>query len=784
MTTPLSSFCLLCVLALKMTSSLAMTSNSLSFLKDQDSTCLLSRKFDSVRSTCEKTWSTKDETGERVGHGSTCRLKQGQGSVTFRCVGGNWKQIPVTALVIFTVKRIPDGLAPLFVGPRLQENLDTTPAMDICQVMLDVNDEFPDPPSNESSTICGNQLDGVISKVPSNASFKIQADLNMTLSDFPSYITSSKAGLIETKVTIVIVSLQGNETVFLEQTMNSSLWCNQNVSEESPQDPTNPLDCHGTLAMTNLTLQDGENVCVVLEAISGGFYSISAGGSVGSLQPFQRQSTTERICHLLDESKPVHCSESGCQKLLFELSSRLTRTPEIGVVVDGWLDPIPTGGNANQTSQIARYRLEHAAMDSYTYEWDAGSSPSGGPYNVTVLLPDDNPRLYALLLEVRDNAGNVAYARRLVIYDNSSTVKLNDTGAEINLVSANPRATGLWKTDVLSSLCVDWQNRFYNDKMWDLLNPVVDDTIHEINGQYDQTACLQEQLHDGETYDIWINAIDIMGNHKEDRVRVSIDHTGPIVSIGGLRGRFGRDGLYVHNTTDLSSMLLLVHAADPHSGIKTLEWTVGTHDIFDDVGRGSVRVNRLDNSVSTDSSGETKTCNGTDHCYCPSVGPCEIQQYLFTFTSLGSDNGNTGEHNNTDHSITVTATNHAGLRSRQMMDILIDASPPTVGVVLEGLSDDDEDEMDFTRSRVVHVRWHGFLDHESGILLYRVVLADRCLTDQEMDSSNATEIEDGNTTTLTFPSEGRYFTSLVAYNGAMEPSGVACSDGIFYFTER
>nr|KAG5704400.1 hypothetical protein BaRGS_031106 [Batillaria attramentaria] len=88
-----------------------------------------------------------------------------------------------------------------------------------------------------------------------------------------------------------------------------------------------------------------------------------------------------------------------------------------------------------------------------------------------------------------------------------------------------------------------------------------------------------------------------------------------------------------------------------------------------------------------------------------------------------------------------------------MMDILIDASPPTVGVVLEGLSDDDEDEMDFTRSRVVHVRWHGFLDHESGILLYRVVLADRCLTDQEMDSSNATEIEDGNTTTLTFPSE-------------------------------
>nr|KAG5706497.1 hypothetical protein BaRGS_032890 [Batillaria attramentaria] len=75
-------------------------------------------------------------------------------------------------------------------------------------------------------------------------------------------------------------------------------------------------------------------------------------------------------------------------------------------------------------------------------------------------------------------------------------------------------------------------------------------------------------------------------------------------------------------------------------------------------------------------------------------------------------------------------------------------------MVLEGLSDDDRAEMDFTSSDVVHVRWHGFLDHESGILLYRVVLADRCLTDQEMDAThNATEVEQGEMTSFRFPSE-------------------------------
>ena len=78
-----------------------------------------------------------------------------------------------------------------------------------------------------------------------------------------------------------------------------------------------------------------------------------------------------------------------------------------------------------------------------------------------------------------------------------------------------------------------------------------------------------------------------------------------------------------------------------------------------------------------------------------------------------------------------------------------------MGVVWEGLSEDGQAEMDFTSSDVLHVRWHGYEDHESGIMLYRVMLAERCMTGPEMEEAqNATEVEQGNLATIRIPREG------------------------------
>ena len=77
-----------------------------------------------------------------------------------------------------------------------------------------------------------------------------------------------------------------------------------------------------------------------------------------------------------------------------------------------------------------------------------------------------------------------------------------------------------------------------------------------------------------------------------------IDHTGPEVSVLGLQGRLGRHGLYVHNSTDLSAMTLAVRVSDEHSGVHTIDVSVGTRYLSDDVAHRSVGVQRLDNVVS------------------------------------------------------------------------------------------------------------------------------------------------------------------------------------------
>ena len=81
------------------------------------------------------------------------------------------------------------------------------------------------------------------------------------------------------------------------------------------------------------------------------------------------------------------------------------------------------------------------AIAGLTKVWNASvySSWAGGPYDVTVTLPEEqDARMYALILEVHDKAGNVGYARRLLLLDNSSSVELMPSSS-LNVVHANPK---------------------------------------------------------------------------------------------------------------------------------------------------------------------------------------------------------------------------------------------------------------------------------------------------------------------------------------------------------
>ena len=95
-------------------------------------------------------------------------------------------------------------------------------------------------------------------------------------------------------------------------------------------------------------------------------------------------------------------------------------------------------------------------------------------------------------------------------------------------------------------------------------------------------------------------------------------------------------------------------------------------------------------------------------------------------------------------------------------------------------------DIDYTSANSFLVHWYGFLDHESEVRIYRLALADRCLSAEEAVSMNTT-ISDSVYADVAFPENalemtanftGRRFVTLIALNNAMEPSEAVCSDGI------
>ena len=121
--------------------------------------------------------------------------------------------------------------------------------------------------------------------------------------------------------------------------------------------------------------------------------------------------------------------------------------------------------------------------------------------------------------------------------------------------------------------------------------------------------------------------------------------------------------------------------------------------------------------------------------------------------------------------------------SIQHVDILTDDSPPVKGVVVESTGEDLD--IDYTKEASVMVRWKGFIDHESGIMKYRIAVNDHCLTADEMNvyshhiPPNLSLYETSDQTLkMDLPYDGRYYFSVIAYNNALEPSDVACSDGV------
>ncbi|XP_046569939.1 uncharacterized protein LOC124278266 [Haliotis rubra] len=667
-----------------------------------------------------------------------------------------------------------------------------------------------------SITGCAHEADTYVNLKPKSVYYLLFSEFsNIDNTNPPNYIYDQDYGIVTSLAKVKRILINGAETTLSTIPLHGTSGCSKALSDTSP---SKTLTCSRTLPIST-DLRDGERQCIYFSATGGGFFKYQDFDNhhLGT-QIYSHQTSTKQLCFRYDIGQPEHCSKLNtghCVSQPLELSTRITRTGEVHVKTSGWTDPVPTGGKADTASGLKYTKIqvletEHKGnmIDVIYPQLKGFDAQYDNKYdNITLHLPNKYG-LYAVILEVHDTAGNIQYVRRLVLNDNSSKL-MTDSTKPPQVVSATQKSGFKWQTN-LGPVCIDWKGCYYNDEMRDNnpLQPVLRQI--EVAAGYDQTAgvlptsgtpnvdgiieakysvsvdhavksdwalvphftnqslCITETLHDGQTVDISLRMMDIVKNSLEESVRVYIDSTVPDISNMWLVKDDGNKQVYVHDSLDLSTMMLQFDVIDPHSGVKTIEWYLGTADSSEDLGHGVLPSGNLNGTA----------CPSNSNCYCSSVGECQFHNYTVPLNSLVANKTNDAQHNQAFY-FTVVATNGADLKNIDHLDILVDNSPPEAGTVKEGTVDGPD--VDYTSEDTVLVNWAGFIDHESGINHYLVSLAPKCLTLDEMKNNTDTlEVTEGiHTAQFKIGKEmNKYYATVVAFNAALSPSTPSCSDGI------
>lgn len=328
----------------------------------------------------------------------------------------------------------------------------------------------------------------------------------------------------------------------------------------------------------------------------------------------------------------------GIEPLLI-MRGRLTRDSSIMIRYRGWIDPFPN--NPDQASGIKSFAItvhEVKELDSLTLIMDEkGQSYNASDEEANITLPKE-PALYGIALEVLDNAGNVKSARRFVMFDNSSEIKMNSL-KHLKVDSASPETNYTWQTHRKRS-CLSWDDRYYNsyNYRFNLLRKIQKDfhgvyqgiyeqqtgiipvsgteNVHGITSFYyswfkenkemsaevtipnfpDQRFCVDLGVKDGETHTVTITSKDLMENSLSENITFYVDASVPDIEEVWL-SKDGIRQLFVHNSTDLAQMVFQFKAFDSHSGLYSIEYFLGTSRGGNELAYKTLAVHTLENKV-------------------------------------------------------------------------------------------------------------------------------------------------------------------------------------------
>lgn len=499
---------------------------------------------------------------------------------------------------------------------------------------------------------------------------------------------------------------------------------------------------------------------------AGGFLQVrSLDTNITATHHYTGTPAVEGAIFVLDFQPPFHCSLAavGCPVTdppLLSLNGEIVRSGNLSVSWGGWLDqPARVQGYTLSLYRLEEFegRLSETGMvDTVLYN-ETGVER----YEEMLLLPAEGA--YSVLLQALDNAGNIRHARRLLLFDATSTLNL-DPLAPLMVTSAV--AGTMWQNSTRAPIVVSGRGHFFNSHhvSHDLLAPVsnsfnvtppydhpldqgryprggtpnalgvvelrYDVIIDQVGGASEESLSVPEvfefesedislgsvnistALSDGDSVRVWFLAVDYNFRQANDSVLVHVDSSAPEMSGLGLV-RYGLGGLRLLGEERLTDLRVEFDTWDRHSGLLSIQWEIGTRMGLADVGAGNVPVQVM----------PSENCSEPE-CICNSVGNCSSVHYIFSptpFDLLVSPVA----HHDTEYHITITTTNHALLSSQLSLVFTVDATPPLPGAVFDGPADRGGDT-DYTSGHILQGWWAGFFDRETDVQFYQYVFETEC----------------------------------------------------------
>ena len=378
---------------------------------------------------------------------------------------------------------------------------------------------------------------------------------------------------------------------------------------------------------------------------------------------------------------------------LLAIGGAIVTLPNVSSSWGGWLD---------QPSEVAGYVLSVYHLETYQDVLLEGMQVTSSRYNETgdrgydqlTELPVEGP--YSVVLQTLDNAGNIRFSRRLVLFDNSSTLAI-EPSSPLVIISAVPQTMYRWQNSTSDPIVVSGRGHFYNSHLrsnaWlapvgnrfnvseDYDHPLsegdfpregtpnalgvvrvdYDYVIDQVGGASVQSLTppdvfrfssadlaidaisVNPALRDGDSVRLWLLARDYNSEQINDSVVVHVDASSPDLRDLSLV-RNGVSGLALHHTDLLTDLVVEFDTFDEHSGVLRVEWEIGTALGLGDVGRGGVAVQRV----------AMETCTPPE-CVCNRIGECTLTHFSFSPT-LSDLRGSALARHDAEYYITITAT--------------------------------------------------------------------------------------------------------------------------------